>query len=264
MAAKIITAIIESGAQLGADVEIGVCPPSAPRWCSAAVRFHHHAAVEGNTHIGGRRIFPFACIGGKTRDLKFRAATRACASGSGNVFREYVTIHAAIQRRRHDARLGSDNVLLGACHIAHDRAGSHIIMSNGGMVAGHVVIEDHVVVGGNGGIHQFCRIGAYAMLSATAKLVHDPRCISSPMARPPRCARSTRVGLERNGFTPAQLDRVKAGPPYSLPRRIEPIAGARKLGGARRRRSAKNSSACWPSAQASTRWNCAGRPLRRD
>ena len=106
--------------------------------------------------------------------------------------------------------LGSDNVLLGACHIAHDCViGSHIVMSNGAMVAGHVTIEDHVIVGGYGGIHQFCRLGAYAMLSATAKLVHDLPPYFIADGTPAKVRAINQVGLERNGFTPEQLDRVK-------------------------------------------------------
>jgi UDP-N-acetylglucosamine acyltransferase len=87
--------------------------------------------------------------------------------------------------------------------------GSHIVMSNGAMLAGHVMIEDHVVVGGYGGIHQFCRLGAFAMLSATAKLVHDLPPFFIADGTPAEVRAINRVGLERNGFTAEQLDRVK-------------------------------------------------------
>jgi UDP-N-acetylglucosamine acyltransferase len=82
-------------------------------------------------------------------------------------------------------------------------------MSNGAMLAGHVVIEDHVVIGGYGGIHQFCRLGAFAMLSATAKLVHDLPPYFIADGTPAEVRAINRVGLERNGFAPEQLDRVK-------------------------------------------------------
>jgi UDP-N-acetylglucosamine acyltransferase len=87
--------------------------------------------------------------------------------------------------------------------------GSHIIMSNGAVLAGHVSVEDHVVIGGYGGIHQFCRLGAYAMLSATAKLVHDLPPFFIADGTPAEVRAINRVGLERNGFTAEQVERVK-------------------------------------------------------
>ena len=205
------TAIIESGAQLGADVQIGAYAfVGGGVTLGAGTRLHHHASVEGNTALGERcEVFPYACIGGKTQDLKFKGGAPGLRIGERNVFREYVTVHCATNDGDF-TRLGSDNVLLGACHIAHDCViGNHIVMSNGAMVAGHVTIEDHVIVGGYGGIHQFCRLGAYAMLSATAKLVHDLPPFFIADGTPAEVRAINKVGLERNGFSPEQLDRVK-------------------------------------------------------
>jgi UDP-N-acetylglucosamine acyltransferase len=154
-------------------------------------------------------VFPYACIGGKTQDLKFKGGNPGVRIGARNVFREYVTIHAATNDGEF-TRVGSDNVLLASCHVAHDCAlGDHIVMSNGAVLAGHVTIEDHVVIGGYGGIHQFCRVGTFAMLSATAKLVHDLPPYFIADGTPAEIRAINRVGLERNGFTPEQLDRVK-------------------------------------------------------
>lgn len=205
------TAIVEAGAQLGADVEIG-----AYAYVGGAVtlgpgtKLHHHASVEGRTTIGARcEIFPYACIGGKTQDLKFKGGDPGLRVGERNVFREYVTIHCATNDGEFTV-IGSDNTLLASCHVAHDcQVGSHIIMSNGAVLAGHVVVEDHVVIGGYGGIHQFCRLGAFAMLSATAKLVHDLPPFFIADGTPAEVRAINRVGLERNGFTADQLDRVK-------------------------------------------------------
>ena len=205
------TAIVEPGAQLGADVELGAYTfVGAGVQLGDGTRLHHHASVEGRTALGENcEIFPYACIGGKTQDLKFKGGTPGLRIGDRNVFREYVTVHCATNDGDF-TRVGSDNVLLGACHIAHDCViGNHIVMSNGAMVAGHVTIEDHVIVGGYGGIHQFCRLGAYAMLSATAKLVHDLPPFFIADGTPAEVRAVNRVGLERNGFTPEQLDRVK-------------------------------------------------------
>jgi UDP-N-acetylglucosamine acyltransferase len=205
------TAIVESGAQLAPDVEVGAFGyVGTGVTLGAGTRLHHHASVEGNTVLGEHcEVFPYACIGGKTQDLKFKGGNPGLRIGDRNVFREYVTVHCATNDGEL-TRIGSDNVLLATCHVAHDcLLGNHIVMSNGAVLAGHVVIEDHVVIGGYGGIHQFCRLGTFAMLSATAKLVHDLPPFFIADGKPAEVRAINRVGLERRGFTPEQLERVK-------------------------------------------------------
>lgn len=205
------TAIIESGAQLGPGVEVGAYAfVGAKVTLGEGTRLHHHASVEGNTVLGKAcEIFPFACIGGKTQDLKYTGGNPGLRIGDRNVFREYVSIHCATNDGDF-TRIGSNNVLLATCHVAHDCVlGDHIIMSNGAVLAGHVQVDNHVVIGGYGGVHQFCRLGAYAMLSATAKLVHDLPPYFIADGTPAEVRAINRVGLERNGFTAEQLDRVK-------------------------------------------------------
>jgi UDP-N-acetylglucosamine acyltransferase len=205
------TAIIEPGARLAPGVSVGAYGyVGAGVTLGADTRLHHHASVEGNTVIGERcEVFPYACIGGKTQDLKFTGGDPGLRIGDRNVFREYVTVHCATNAGD-VTRIGSDNLLLASCHVAHDCVlGDHIIMSNGAVLGGHVIIEDHVVVGGYGGIHQFCRLGAYAMLSATAKLVHDLPPFFIADGTPAEVRAINRVGLERRGFNPEQVERVK-------------------------------------------------------
>lgn len=205
------TAVIEPGAQLGTDVEVG-----AFAYVGAAVRIgdgtrlHHHAAVEGNTVLGREcEVFPHANIGGKTQDLKYKGGNPGLRIGDRNVFREYVSVHGATNDGDMTA-IGDGNTILAGCHVAHDCVlGDGIIMSNGAVLAGHVVVEDHVVIGGYGGVHQFCRIGTHAMLSAMAKLVQDlpPYFIADGI--PGTVRAFNKVGLERHGYTPEQLERVK-------------------------------------------------------
>lgn len=205
------TAIVEPGAQLGTGVEIGaLCYVGPGVTLGAGTRLHHHSSVEGNTVLGERcELFPYACIGAKTQDLKYRGGSPGVRIGDDNVFREYVTIHAATNDGDF-TRLGSKNTLLANCHVAHDCVlGNRIVMSNGVMLAGHVVVDDFVVIGGYGGVHQFCRVGAHAMLSAMAKLVHDLPPYFIADGTPAEVRAINKVGLERHGFTPAQLDRVK-------------------------------------------------------
>jgi UDP-N-acetylglucosamine acyltransferase len=212
MAGKIHpTAIIEPGARLGAGVEVGAYAyVGGDVTLGAGTRLHHHATVEGLTTIGAAcEIFPYALIGGKTQDLKFKGGRPGLRIGDRNVFREYATVHTAT----HDGDftlIGSNNTILAYCHIAHDcTVGDEIVMSNYSGLAGHVTVEDHVVIGAYGGTHQFCRIGAYAMLSATAKLVHDLPPFFIADGAPAVVRSFNKVGLERQGYTAEQLERVK-------------------------------------------------------
>ncbi len=205
------TAIVEPGAELGAGVELGafVLVGAGVR-LGDGTRVHHHASVEGDTVLGKNcEVFPYACLGAKTQDLKFAGGRPGVRIGDRNVFREYVTVHAATLDGAY-TRLGDDNVILAYSHVAHDCVlGSHIVVSNAVSLAGHVTIEDHAVVGGMAGIHQFCRVGAHAMVSAFAKVVQDvaPYCIAD--GQPALIRSLNKVGLERRGFTAEQLGRVK-------------------------------------------------------
>lgn len=205
------TAIIEPGAQLDANVAIGAYAfVGAGVTLGAGTRLHHHASVEGNTVLGREcEVYPYACIGGQTQDLKFKGGNPGVRIGDRNVFREYVTVHAATNDGDF-TRLGDGNNFLATSHVAHDCVlGSGIIMSNGAVLAGHVVIEDHVVVGGYGGVHQFCRVGQHAMVSAYAKLVQDLPPFFIADGAPAVVRTYNKIGLERHGYTPEQMERVR-------------------------------------------------------
>jgi UDP-N-acetylglucosamine acyltransferase len=212
MSAKIHhSAIVEPAVELGRDVEIGPFAYVGGRVIIGdGTRIHHHASVEGNAVLGKNcEVFPHACIGGKTQDLKFKGGSPGVRIGDRNVFREYVTVHSGTDDGAMTI-VGSDNTILAYCHVAHDCVlGSHIIMSNYAGLAGHVTVEDHAILGAYAGIHQFSRIGAYSMLAADAKLRHDMPPFFMGDGSPVVVRVVNKIGLERNGFTVEQIDRVK-------------------------------------------------------
>lgn len=212
MAASIhSTAVVEPGAQLGSDVEIGAFAyVGAGVTLGDGTKLHHHASVEGRTSLGREcEVFPYACLGGKTQDLKYKGGSPGLRIGDRNVFREYVTVNAATNDGDFTT-IGNQNTALAYGHIAHDCVvGNGVVMSNSVMLAGHVVVEDHVVIGGGGGVHQFCRLGAHSMLSAMAKLVQDLPPFFIADGTPAVVRAYNKVGLERNGYTPEQIERVR-------------------------------------------------------
>lgn len=205
------TAVVEPGAELGEGVEIGALAfVGAGVQLGDGTRLHHHASVEGDTVLGKNcEVFPHANLGAKTQDLKFKGGRPGVRIGERNVFREFVTVHAATNDGEF-TRVGDGNTFLAYGHIAHDCVlGSHIVASNSFGLAGHVIVEDHVTLGAMCGVHQFCRIGTHAMVSAYAKVVQDvtPYCIAD--GQPAAIRALNKVGLERRGFTAAQMERVK-------------------------------------------------------
>ena len=205
------TAIIEPGAQLGEDVVIGAYAyVGGKSVVGAGTVLHHHANVEGRTTIGTQcEIFPFACVGTKTHDLKYTGGEPGLVVGDRNVFREYVSVHGATNETDY-TRMGHDNVMLAYSHIAHDCiVGNHLVMSAQSALAGHVIVEDYVNIGWGSGVHQFCHVGAHVMLGGMSKIVQDvpPFIIADGNAA---IARSiNKVGLERHGFTLDRVDAIK-------------------------------------------------------
>jgi UDP-N-acetylglucosamine acyltransferase len=205
------TAIIEPGAVLGEDVVVGAYAfVGGKSVIGAGTVLHHHANVEGRTTIGSHcEIFPFACVGTKTHDLKYKGGEPGLVVGDRNVFREYVSVHGATNETDY-TRMGNDNVMLAYSHIAHDCiVGNHLVMSAQSALAGHVEVEDYVNIGWGSGVHQFCRIGAHVMLGGMSKIVQDvpPFIIADGNAA---IARSiNKVGLERHGFAQDRVDAIK-------------------------------------------------------
>jgi UDP-N-acetylglucosamine acyltransferase len=197
------TAVIHSGAEIGADCEIGpYCVIGEKVVLGSRCRLHSHVVVDGRTRLGeGNEIFPFASIGLKTQDLKWRGGTTWTEIGDRNTFREYVTINSATGDGEKTV-VGSDNHILAYCHVAHNTVlGNHIIMSNVATLAGHVTVEDYAVIGGLVAVHQFCRIGRMSMIGGCSKVVQDVPPFMLADGNPAETRTINKTGMERNGIS---------------------------------------------------------------
>ena len=196
------TAIVHPQSHIGSDCEIGpYCVIGEHVALGDNCRLHSHVVIDGHTRLGkGNEIFPFASIGLKTQDLKWKGGITRTEIGDHNTLREYVTVHSATSDG--DAtRIGSHNHILAYSHIAHDCIiGSHIIMSNCATLAGHVTVEDHAVISISA-IHQFCRIGKLAMIGGCSKVVQDVPPFMIADGNPAETRTINKVGMERQGIT---------------------------------------------------------------
>jgi UDP-N-acetylglucosamine acyltransferase len=197
------TAVVHARAQIGAGCFIGpYCVIGENVSLGDQCRLHSHVVIDGHTQLGARNeIFPFASIGLKTQDLKWKGGVTRVEIGDGNTFREYVTVNSATGDGG-VTRIGSHNHILAYGHIAHDCAlGNHIVMSNVATLAGHIVVGDHAVVGGLAAVHQFCRIGRMSIIGGCSKVVQDVPPFMLVDGNPAATRTINKVGLERNGVS---------------------------------------------------------------
>ena len=205
------TAIVDAGAQLGDDVEIGpYCVVGAAVTLGAGCRLHNHVTLAGPTAIGARNEFyPFACIGHRSQDLKYAGEPTHLEIGDGNTFREFVTVHRATAPGG-VTRIGRGGNFLSYAHVAHDcTVGDEVIFSNNGTLAGHVEVGDRAVIGGLTAVHQFCRIGTMAITGGCSKIVQDVPPYMMADGNPAHIRHINQVGLERAGTAPETVRLIK-------------------------------------------------------
>ena len=204
------TAIIHPGAQIGADCEIGpYCVIGQHVVLGDRCRLLSHVVIDGHTRLGqDNPIFPFASIGLKTQDLKWKGGITRTEIGDHNTIRECVTIHSATGDGE-ATTIGSHNNILASSHIGHNvLRGSRVIVSMAAL-AGHVIVEDYALVGGLAAVHQFCRIGTMALIAGCAKVVQDVMPYMIVDGNPAEARAINKVGLERNGVSEEALSALR-------------------------------------------------------
>ena len=113
--------------------------------------------------------------------------------------------------RMGSCRRGSDNLFLCYSHVAHDcQIGDHVILSNNGSLAGHVVVEDHAIVSGLAAVHQFCRIGKHSIIGGCSKVVQDVPPFMIVDGNPATTRGLNLVGLQRRGFAEDDVRALKS------------------------------------------------------
>lgn len=164
---------------------------------------HAHATVGGPSRFGRSNVFhPYSLIGGDPQDITFRGERVELVAGSGNTFREYVSISRGTAKDGGATRIGDNNLFLASSHVGHDcQVGSHTLFVNGATLAGHVTVEDFATIGAFSPVHQFCRIGRYAYVGAATVITQDVLPFSLVVTeRETKTFGVNVIGLERKGF----------------------------------------------------------------
>lgn len=204
------TALVDAAARVDETAEIGpYCILGPEVEIGARTRLMAHVYIEGPTRIGEDNVFfPYSSVGVAPQDLKYKGERAETRIGDRNRIREFVTIHRGTEGGGLVTSIGDDNLLMAYVHVAHDvRIGSHTVLDNAVTFAGHVLVDDWVVMGAFSGVHQFCRIGRHAMIGPHSVVTQDVMPFSMTVSeREIRTFGSNRIGLERRGFAEASRD----------------------------------------------------------
>lgn len=205
------TAIIAPGAVIGADNIIGphVIIEEGVK-IGARNQMMAGAYIARGTEIGDdNQIHMRAVIGHTPQDIAFQGKESFTRIGSRNIIREFVTIHRGTKEGS-STIIGDNNFIMAYCHIAHNcQLGSKITLVNQASLTGYCIIEDNVFLSGMTGLHQFTRVGKFAILSALSAVNKDIPPYMMCGGRPAVVLGINVIGLRRSGFDPAVREEIR-------------------------------------------------------
>ncbi|MGK9476614.1 acyl-ACP--UDP-N-acetylglucosamine O-acyltransferase [Melioribacter sp. OK-6-Me] len=205
------TAIVSPKAKIGKNVTIG---PYAIVEDDVVIgddsTIGQHACVYNGARIGNRvKIFQGASVSNLPQDLKYNGEETYLIIGDDTVVREFVTLHKGTTATGKTV-IGQNCLLMAYTHVAHDcTIGSKVICSNGVQIAGHVTIEDNVIIGGLSAIHQFSKVGQHAMVGGGSMVNMDVPPFVMTSGYPARYMGLNVVGLRRRNFSNESINAIK-------------------------------------------------------
>ncbi|SDJ18800.1 acyl-ACP--UDP-N-acetylglucosamine O-acyltransferase [Billgrantia gudaonensis] len=211
------TAIVDPGARLAEDVEVGPFTVIGPDVeIGPGSRIGPHVVIKGPTVLGARtRIFQFASVGEDCQDKKYAGEPTRLVMGDDNVVRESATLHRGTAQDRGETTIGSRNLFMAYVHVGHDCViGNDCILANQATLAGHVVVGDFAILGGLAAVHQFCHFGTHAMAGGGSIITKDTPAYVMINGNPAQVHGLNLVGLKRRGFSKEAISAL--GEAYKL------------------------------------------------
>ena len=205
------TAIVDPKAKLGSGTIVGpYCVIAADVALGENCWLQNHVTLAGPMRAGhGNKFYAYCSIGQQTQDLKYEGEPTYLEIGHENTFREFVTVNRSTTSEG-KTRIGNRGNFLAYSHIGHDcTVGDDVVFSNNGTLAGHVQVGDHAVMGGLTAVHQFCRLGRFAITGGCSKIVQDVPPFMIADGNPAEVRGINLVGLERKNFPPERVKMIK-------------------------------------------------------
>ena len=206
------TAIVDPGAELGSNVEIGPFSiVGGDVQLGDGVRLRSHVVIEGRTSVGaGSEIYPFAVLGCPPQHTRYQGEPSTLEIGANNVIREHVTMHPGTAIDAMKTTVGDNGLFLAATHVAHDCiVGDNAIFANNAALGGHVKIGDNVMLGGFSSVQQWCRVGDHAMVGSQTAVDADVIPFAIAVGNRALLTGINVIGLERRGFDPDDVDLLR-------------------------------------------------------
>jgi UDP-N-acetylglucosamine acyltransferase len=204
------SAIIHPGAVLGAGVEIGPWAlVGAQVTIGDGCRIGPRVTLEHVTLGTNVRVGEGTLLGGDPQDTKFAGEPTRVEVGSDTVIREYSTVNRATMATG-VTRVGRGCFLMTYVHIAHDcHVGDHVVIANGTQLAGHVTVQDHAIISGLNGIHQFVTIGEFSFIGGGSRVNQDVPPFTKAVGSPIELYGLNTIGLQRAGFSVESMAALK-------------------------------------------------------
>jgi UDP-N-acetylglucosamine acyltransferase len=205
------TALVDPGAELGRDVEIGPFAIVGPGvTLGDCCRIGPRATIERNVRLGQDvRVGQGSIVGGDPQDLKYRGEESWVEVGNGTIIREYATINRGTAASG-VTRIGGGSFIMSYVHLAHDcHLGEGVIIANGTQLAGHVTIQDHAILSGLVAVHQFVTIGELAFIGGCSRVNQDIPPYVKAVGNPIELYNLNTIGLQRAGFAPDTIGALK-------------------------------------------------------
>jgi len=206
-------AIIEGDEKGGADIGPG-CVIGTHAFLGPRVKMgrsnvlSHHSSVEGVTDLGDEnRLSSGVVLGGPPQDIQLPGQDTRLTVGSGNVFREGVTINTGTPKENGVTTVGNRNLFMAGSHAGHDCIiEDNCILTNLVLLAGHVKVERGAVIGGAALFPPFTTVGRFSFVGGGSGVVRDvpPFMIAAGGYQVKVCGVNV-VGLRRNGFDAAAI-----------------------------------------------------------
>lgn len=206
------TAIVDPQAQLHESVTVGPFTTIGPHVrIGEGTTVGSHCTIEGHTTIGANnRIYQFASLGADPQDKKYKGEPTQLIIGDGNTIREFTTFNTGTVQDQGITQVGHGNWIMAYVHVAHDCIiGNDNVIANGVQFAGHVLVGNHTLIGGMSGVHQFVRIGDFAMCGFQTRLSQDLPPFVMAAGNPAEAQNVHQEGPRRRGYSPERLSALK-------------------------------------------------------
>lgn len=206
------SAIIHKNAGIGKNVKIGAYSVIGENvTVDDGVTIGAHVVIERDTAIGQDcNIYNFASIGTNPQDLKYKGEKTQLIIGKNNTIREFTTLNRGSADGDGITRIGDNNFFMAYSHVAHDcELGNNIVMANVATLAGHVKVEDFVIIGGLSAIHQFSRVGKYSFIGGASAVTQDVPPFMSAVGNRAELHGLNLVGLKRHNVSTESISNLK-------------------------------------------------------